>query len=146
MVKMCIRDSGTDGPASGNTLDLFTQMRLCADFHKNENKDRSAMPAKDIVAMATIGGARALGLDRKIGSLEPGKEADLVLVETDSANMFPVYDPYSALVYLSLIHILTETGGTNDRYTKLAADSESTIDVIELSQAMTCLLYTSRCV
>lgn len=90
---------GTDGPASGNTLELFTQMRLCADFQKNESRNRSAMPARDIAAMATIGGARALGLDRQIGSLEPGKEADIVLVETDSANMFPVYDPYSALVY-----------------------------------------------
>lgn len=90
---------GTDGPASGNTLDLFTQMHFCANFHKNESRDRSALPAKDIVAMATIGGARALGLDGITGSLEPGKEADLVLVETDSINMFPVYDPYSALVY-----------------------------------------------
>lgn len=90
---------GTDGPASGNTLDLFTQMRLCADFQKNESRDRSAMPARDIAAMATIRGAEALGLEKQIGSLEPGKEADIVLVETDSANMFPVYDPYSALVY-----------------------------------------------
>ncbi len=90
---------GTDGPASGNTLDLFTQMRFCANFHKNENRDRSLFPAGDIVAMATIGGAKALGLDGVTGSIEPGKEADIVLVETDSANMFPVYDPYSALVY-----------------------------------------------
>lgn len=90
---------GTDGPASGNTLDLFTQMRFCANFHKNENRDRSALPAKEIVAMATIGGARALGLQEVTGSIEAGKEADLVLVETDSVNMFPVYDPYSALVY-----------------------------------------------
>lgn len=90
---------GTDGPASGNTLDLFTQMRFCANFHKNETHDRSAFPAKEIVAMATIEGAKALGLDAVTGSLEAGKEADLVLVETDSPNMFPVYDPYSALVY-----------------------------------------------
>lgn len=90
---------GTDGPASGNTLDLFTQMRFCANFHKNETHDRSAFPAKEIVAMATIEGARTLSLDHVTGSLEPGKAADLVLVETDSANMFPVYDPYSALVY-----------------------------------------------
>lgn len=90
---------GTDGPASGNTLDLFTQMRLCVDFQKNENRDRSAMPAKDIAAMATIGGARVLGLDQITGSLETGKEADIVVVETDSANMFPIYDPCSALVY-----------------------------------------------
>ena len=90
---------GTDGPASGNTLDILTQMKLCADFHKNETKDRSAFPAKDIVEMATIKGAKALGLDHITGSLEPGKQADLVVIETDSANMFPVYDPYSALVY-----------------------------------------------
>ena len=90
---------GTDGPASGNTLDLFTQMRLCAGFQKNNSHDRSAMPAKDIVSMATRQGARVLGLEEKTGSIEPGKEADLVLVETDSPNMFPVYDPYSALVY-----------------------------------------------
>ncbi len=90
---------GTDGPASGNTLDIFTQMKLFADFHKNETRNRSAFPAETIVAMATIEGAKALGLDHKTGSLEPGKQADLVLVETDSPNMFPVYDPYSALVY-----------------------------------------------
>jgi cytosine/adenosine deaminase-related metal-dependent hydrolase len=90
---------GTDGPSSGNTLDLFIQMRFCANFHKNENRDRSAMPAEKIVSMATIEGARALGLDGITGSLEPGKEADIVVVETSSPNMFPVYEPYSALVY-----------------------------------------------
>lgn len=90
---------GTDGPASGNTLDIFTQMKLCADFHKNETGDRSAFPAEDIVEMATAKGALALGLSHRTGSLEPGKQADMVLVETRSANMFPAYDPYSALVY-----------------------------------------------
>ena len=90
---------GTDGPASGNTLDLFTQMRMCENFHKNTLKDRSVFPAKEIVKMATIEGAKALGLGDVTGSLELGKEADLVIIETDSSNMFPVYDPYSALVY-----------------------------------------------
>lgn len=90
---------GTDGPASGNTLDILTQMKLCADFHKNETKDRSAFPAEIIVSLATIEGARAMGLHLVTGSLEPGKQADLVLIEAQSANMFPVYDPYSALVY-----------------------------------------------
>lgn len=90
---------GTDGPASGNTLDIFTQMKFCANFHKNETKDRSAFPAETILAMATIQGAKALGLDSVTGSLEPGKQADMVLVETRSASMFPVYDPYSALIY-----------------------------------------------
>ena len=90
---------GTDGPASGNTLDMFTQMKFCANFHKNETRDRSAFPAQEIVAMATTEGAKALGLGSVTGSLEPGKEADIILVETDSPNMFPVYDPYAALVY-----------------------------------------------
>ena len=90
---------GTDGPASGNTLDLFTQMDLFAKFHKTENRDRSAFPARDIVALATCGSARALRLDDRIGSIEPGKRADLTLVETRSANMFPIFDPYATLVY-----------------------------------------------
>lgn len=90
---------GTDGPASGNTLDILTQMKLFADFHKNETKDRSVFPAETIVSLATIEGAKAMGLHGITGSLEPGKQADLVLIETQSANMFPVYDPYSALVY-----------------------------------------------
>ena len=55
---------GTDGPASGNTLDLFTQMRMCENFHKNTLKDRSAFPAKEIVKMATIEGAKDFGIGR----------------------------------------------------------------------------------
>ncbi|WP_414839388.1 amidohydrolase family protein [Carnobacterium sp. TMP28] len=90
---------GTDGPSSGNTLDLFTQMKLFANFHKTLLQDRSAFPARDIVRMATIGGAEVLGLASKIGSLKKGKKADLILVETNSANMFPIFDPYSVLVY-----------------------------------------------
>ena len=93
---------GTDGPASGNTLDLFIQMRMCENFHKNELHDRSAFPSTEVVSMATIEGARALGLGDITGSIEPGKQADLVLVETNSPNMFPVYDPYSALVYSAI--------------------------------------------
>lgn len=90
---------GTDGPSSGNTLDLFTQMRMVANFHKTYLKDRSAFPARDIVRLATMGGAEALGMQEQIGSLEIGKKADLALVETDSVNMFPLFDPYAALVY-----------------------------------------------
>lgn len=90
---------GTDGPSSGNTLDLFTQMKLFANFHKSENHDRSAFPASQIVALATAGGARAMKLGDRIGSIEPGKQADLVIIETKSPNMFPIFDEYSALVY-----------------------------------------------
>lgn len=90
---------GTDGPSSGNTLDLFTQLKLFADFHKNENKDRLAFHASEIVKLATLGGAKVLQMEDSIGSLEPGKKADLILVETQSVNMFPIFDPYAALVY-----------------------------------------------
>ncbi|WP_034551601.1 amidohydrolase [Carnobacterium funditum] len=90
---------GTDGPSSGNTLDLFIQMRLFANFHKTTLQDRSAFPARDIVRLATIGGAEVVGIANEIGSLEKGKKADLVLVETHSVNMFPIFDPYSTLVY-----------------------------------------------
>lgn len=90
---------GTDGPSSNNTLDLFSQMRLFASFHKTYLHDRSAFPARAIVALATRGGAKALHLADKIGSLEVGKKADFVMVETDSVNMFPLHDPYACLVY-----------------------------------------------
>ncbi|MGL4694874.1 amidohydrolase [Enterococcus larvae] len=89
---------GTDGPSSGNTLDLFTQMKLFANFHKTYEKDRALFPAKDIVRLATKGGAETLGFD-EVGSIEAGKKADMILVETQSVNMFPIFDPYSALVY-----------------------------------------------
>lgn len=90
---------GTDGPSSGNTLDLFTQFRLFASFQKTWYQDRSLFPAKDIVALGTIGGAHVLGAGDEIGSIEPGKKADLVLVERNSVNMFPSYNPYALLVY-----------------------------------------------
>lgn len=90
---------GSDGPMSGNTLDIITQMSLVAKIHKLFNRDRTLFPARDIVEMATIGGARALKLDELIGSVEPGKKADLVILETSSVNMQPIYDYYAAIVY-----------------------------------------------
>lgn len=90
---------GTDGPSSGNTLDLFTQFRLFASFQKTRYHDRGLFPARDIVELGTMGGARVLRAEQEIGSLEVGKRADLVLIETDSVNMFPMYNPYSMLVY-----------------------------------------------
>ncbi|MCB5955508.1 amidohydrolase [Enterococcus sp. CWB-B31] len=89
---------GTDGPSSGNTLDLFSQMKLFANFHKTYEKDRALFPAKEIVRLATRGGAETLGF-HETGSIQSGKKADLIMVETESVNMFPIFDPYSALVY-----------------------------------------------
>lgn len=90
---------GTDGPSSGNTLSMFDQMRLFAVSHKTANHDRSLFPAAQIVAAATRGGARALHAEREFGMLKPGMRADFAVVRTDGLHMFPVYNPYSALVY-----------------------------------------------
>ena len=90
---------GTDGAMSGNTLDIIGQLGYVAKLHKLANHDRTVMPAVDVVEMATIGGARALHLDDRLGSLEAGKLADLVVIDTNSTSMVPLYDPYTALVY-----------------------------------------------
>ena len=90
---------GTDGPSSGNTLSMFDQMRLFAVSHKTANHDRGLFPAAQIVAAATRGGARALHAEHEFGMLKPGMRADFAVVRTDGLHMFPVYNPYSALVY-----------------------------------------------
>ena len=90
---------GTDGPSSGNTLSMFDQMRLFAVCHKTANHDRGLFPARDIVRAATRGGAEALGAGKEFGQIRPSMRADMVLVSVDAPHMFPVYNPYSALVY-----------------------------------------------
>ncbi len=90
---------GTDGPSSGNTLDLITQFKLFANFHKYINKDRSVFPASSILRLGTIEGAKVINKEKEIGSIEVGKKADLVIVDTKSVNMFPMFDVYSVLVY-----------------------------------------------
>ncbi len=90
---------GTDGPASGNTLDLFTQMRLCAILQKNTHGDRSLLPAAEVVPMATSVAARVLGMEKSSGSLEVGKDADILVLGLTKPNMQPCFDPYSVIVY-----------------------------------------------
>lgn len=90
---------GSDGASSGNTLDLFAQMRMFACAQKTYYHDRSLFPASEIVKLATIEGAKALHMQQDLGSLELNKKADVVLVDTTSLHMFPIYDAYSALVY-----------------------------------------------
>jgi len=92
---------GTDGAASNNDLDMFEAMRQAAFLHKLSSRDPRAVPAAAALEMATIGGARALGLDRKIGSLEAGKRADLIVVAMNGARQTPMYNPVSHLVYVS---------------------------------------------
>jgi 5-methylthioadenosine/S-adenosylhomocysteine deaminase len=92
---------GTDGAASNNDLDMFEAMRQAAFLHKLVTKDPRALPAQTALRMATIDGARTLGLDRQIGSLEAGKRADLIVVSMRSARQTPMYDPLSHLVYVT---------------------------------------------
>jgi 5-methylthioadenosine/S-adenosylhomocysteine deaminase len=90
---------GTDGAASNNDLDMFEAMRQAALLHKLQSNDPRALPAPAVIAMATRDGARALGLEREIGSLEPGKRADIIVVSMSSPRQTPMYDPMSHLVY-----------------------------------------------
>jgi 5-methylthioadenosine/S-adenosylhomocysteine deaminase len=92
---------GTDGAASNNDLDMFEAMRQAAFLGKLVNDDPRAIPAPVAIEMATIDGARALGMDREIGSLEPGKRADLIVVSMSSARQTPMYDAVSHLVYVT---------------------------------------------
>jgi len=90
---------GTDGAASNNDLDMFEAMRQASFLAKHANHDPTAVPARTALDLATIGGARALGMDRLIGSLEPGKRADLIAVSVGAARQTPLYDAVSHIVY-----------------------------------------------
>ncbi|EJL6462141.1 amidohydrolase [Vibrio cholerae] len=90
---------GTDGPMSGNTLSTIDEFNQVAKVHKLVNHDRAAMPPLKVIDMATMGAAKALHMEEKIGSLEVGKLADMIVIDTKAPNMVPIYNPYSALVY-----------------------------------------------
>jgi 5-methylthioadenosine/S-adenosylhomocysteine deaminase len=92
---------GTDGAASNNDLDMFEAMRQAAFLHKLASKDPRAVPAGDALAMAMIDGARVLYMADRIGSLEAGKQADVLIVDMFAARQTPMYDPVSHLVYVT---------------------------------------------
>jgi 5-methylthioadenosine/S-adenosylhomocysteine deaminase len=89
----------TDGAASNNSQDIFEEMDTAAKLQKIARMDPRALPAVQVVEMATLGGARALHMDQWIGSLEAGKKADVIFVETSGPHATPMYDVYSQLVY-----------------------------------------------
>jgi 5-methylthioadenosine/S-adenosylhomocysteine deaminase len=90
---------GTDGAASNNDLDMFEEMATAAFLAKHAAGDPTAAPAASVLEMATLGGARALGMEDRIGSLEAGKRADVVVVDVRGPRMTPMYDAVSHLVY-----------------------------------------------
>ena len=83
---------GTDGPASNNSLDMFETMKVCALIHKAQRWDPTIVPAQKALDMATIDGARAVGLEGSIGSIEEGKQADLILLDLQDPNLIPVHN------------------------------------------------------
>jgi 5-methylthioadenosine/S-adenosylhomocysteine deaminase len=90
---------GTDGAASNNNLDMFGEMNLAAKIHKVRGQDPTLLPAAGVVALATRGGAEVLGLSERIGTLTPGKAADLIVIDLNQPHLTPLYDPHSHLVY-----------------------------------------------
>jgi 5-methylthioadenosine/S-adenosylhomocysteine deaminase len=90
---------GTDGCASNNDLDLFREMDTAAKLHKVNLLDPTVMDAKTVLKMATRDGAKAIGVDKHVGSLEPGKQADIIIVDTDTPHLVPMYNPVSHIVY-----------------------------------------------
>ncbi|MGH9838805.1 MAG: amidohydrolase [Blastocatellia bacterium] len=100
---------GTDGAASNHDLSLWEEIDTAAKLHKLVSMNPTVVSARDALAMATIGGARALHLDKEIGSIEPGKRADVILVDPDALHLTPMYNLYSHLVYAMKASDVTDT-------------------------------------
>ncbi len=90
---------GTDGCASNNNQDMFQEMDITAKLHKVSSLNPQTMKSRTVLEMATIGGARAIGMDRIIGSLESGKQADILILDTHAPHLTPLYHPESHIVY-----------------------------------------------
>lgn len=90
---------GTDGSASNNDTDMFGEMNCVAKVHKVERMDPTVMDAETTLRLATLGGATALGVEEKIGSLEPGKKADMIVIDLNQPHLTPLYNIPSHLVY-----------------------------------------------
>jgi 5-methylthioadenosine/S-adenosylhomocysteine deaminase len=94
----------SDGPASSNNHSLFQAMKFAALQQKGEHQDSTIITAEKVMEMATIDGARAVGLEKEIGSIEVGKKADIIMIDYDNAFMTPIHHPVSAIVYSALGH------------------------------------------
>lgn len=105
MVNMGIQVGiGTDGPASNNDLDMFEEMRLASFIAKGTTGDPTALPAPQVLSMATRIGAKAIHMDRQIGSLEPGKKADLILIDTNAIHNSPRYQREQSMAFAQIVY------------------------------------------
>ena len=131
---------GTDGPSSSNDLDMFAAMRTAALIHKGHRLDPLVLTASRVLQMATIDGARALGIDDRVGSIEVGKQADLVLLDAESPSLTPTYDPISAVVYAASRADVTDVWAAGRRVVENRActsiDMERTLAEARLEAAV----------
>ncbi len=128
---------GTDGQASNNDQDLLEEMRLAALLPKGTMGDPTLLPARDVFAMATIEGARALHLDHLIGSLEPDKRADLAVISLDSPHLVPRYDATLSNIYSHLVYAAKASDVRHvmvDGQWLLRAGEHQTIDIARVTQ------------
>ena len=95
-INVCL---GTDGPASNNNLNMFEEMHIAAILNKSVEKDTTVLPAFEVLKMATTNGAKALGIDNLVGTLEVGKKADIIVIDLDKPHMYPRHNFLSSLVY-----------------------------------------------
>jgi len=99
---------GTDGAASNDNQDMFGVIKTAGLLHKVNNMDPTVLTARDVLAMATIDGARALGIDDLVGSLEPGKRADVVLLDGDTPELATIHDPWQQVVYCATARCVSD--------------------------------------
>ena len=116
---------GSDSVASNNGVDMFEEMRLAVYLQRSRAEDPEAMNARAALEMATVGGARCLGLDDALGTLEPGKLADLVVVDMDDPALTPSYDPIDTLVYSASRRMVAATYLAGER---VSLDTGPTLD------------------
>lgn len=123
---------GTDGCASNNNLDLFSEMDTAAKLNKVEAMDPTVLDALTVLRMTTSMGAKALGLDHVVGSLEAGKKADIIVVDTRKPHLTPMYNPYSHLVYAArgsdVSHVIINGTPVMEERTLLSLDLGEILD------------------
>lgn len=95
---------GTDGPSSNNNQDMFEEMHIAAVLNKSVAQDTTFLPAYEVLEMATINGAKALGIDDRVGSIEVGKQADLIMIDLEKPHLVPRHNLMSMLVYSASGH------------------------------------------
>jgi len=126
---------GTDGPASGNDIDLWIAIRLAGYMQKTVAKNPAVLPALEIVRMATINGAKALQLNHMIGSLEVGKRADLIVLDSDSPSLTPNFDPHTTIAAsvtrADVLHVIVDGKLVVQNRKCLTIDHKSAINAVK---------------